>query len=160
MGPVPRPLLALARAYRGGDGEGVAQGRPVDMPEFRAPLVTAAVEQVRPAERVGVCIDCGSPTRPSSNWPAIAPAHRAHQSSYFYRCPPCYVWRQLEQHQGGKHVQAAPSGHVRRLRGANGQGRLGARVQPAAVAGSRACPGVQLVFREWATSTRGVSDGG
>ena len=46
-GPVPRPLLALARAYRGGDGEGVAQGRPVDMPEFRAPLVTAAVEQVR-----------------------------------------------------------------------------------------------------------------
>ena len=62
-------------------------------------------DQVRAAQLLGVCIDCGSPTRPRSNWPAIAPAHRAQQASFFHRCSRCYTRRQLDAHQGGKLVR-------------------------------------------------------
>ena len=116
----------------------------------RAPLVTAAVEQVRPAERVGVCIDCGSPTRPSSNWPAIAPvAPRPGSRATSHRCPRCYVRHQLDEAPGREGLSSYAVRHVRGLaRASMAKGKCGSCVQPnARVATVRACPGVCRVFR-------------
>ena len=101
-----------ARIYAA-DRARVEDSRQAAVPALWAALVSA---QVRAAELLGRCIDCGSPTRPRSNWPAIAPTHRAQQSSFFHRCSRCYVRRQLDAAGGGKPVGYAGRTRVRAAR--------------------------------------------
>ena len=120
-----------------------------------------AQDLVLAAGLIGVCIDCGSPTRPRTNWQAIAPAHRAQQSSFFHRCPRCYVLRQLDAAGGGETRQASAAGRLCELRRRNGQGRGGARVQPAtALARSRACARLSVVCQRMGDVAGGVSGDG
>ena len=131
--PVDGDVSLVRRTGPRRDGAEVVPSRHTAMPALRAALVTAVVEQVR--------------------------AHRAHQSSYFHRCPRCCVRCQLDAHQGGKLVKlrrpdtcAGCAAPMAKGDSAHGFSRWRWRVAERV----RVC---DECFSEWATS-RGVADRG
>ena len=54
---------------------------------------------------IGVCVDCGGPSRKRQNWSAIAPAYRPTESGYHHRCGRCYVRLVLDKTDGGTAIR-------------------------------------------------------
>ena len=96
----------------------MAQGRARTLPAVWAALVNA--DEVRAAEFVGVCIDCGSPTRAALELDSDCAGAPRDVDGLSPPLPALLRPAPVGQAPGRQGRPAAPSGHVRELRGRNG----------------------------------------